>query len=287
MKLSDVKKTLIVGTGLLGGSVGLALKQRSMGGQIIGVGRRQETLDKAIAVGAIDTGTTDLLDAAQDADLILLATPVETLIQQMKSLADLDLSQKVITDVGSTKRSIVQLASEIDTLRHRFVGSHPMAGSSAHGPDAAHADLFEGKMVIVTPTDHVDKDARQLVIELWETIGLRVMEMDAQNHDGVVARISHLPHAVAVLLVQLVMGTDALSAASTGFRDTTRVASGDPMIWADIFLDNQEQVLSAMAEFKQLLNQLMDMIRSGERDKMIELLKEVQRVRQAWGAGKS
>lgn len=287
MKLSDVKKTLIVGTGLLGGSVGLALKQRQMGGEIIGVGRRTETLDKAIAVGAIDRGTTDLAQAANEADLILLATPVETLIQQMKTLAELDLSQKVITDVGSTKHSIVELASDIDTLRHRFVGSHPMAGSSAHGPDAAHADLFEGKMVIVTPTQHISNDVRELVIELWETIGLRVMEMDAQNHDGVVARISHLPHAVAVLLVQLVMGTDALNAASTGFRDTTRVASGDPMIWADIFLDNQEQVLSAMAEFKEILTALMEMIERGERNKIIELLTEVQQVRQAWGAGKS
>ena len=275
---------VIVGTGLLGGSIGLALRHRGYTGHLIGVGRRQSTLDAALAARCIDEGTTDLAGAvtADGCDLVILGTPVGTIRSHLGELADLNVQQPVITDVGSTKRSIVDHAER--TLPHpaRFVGSHPMAGGEEHGPANARADLFEGRPVILTPTDQTNPDIADRIEAFWTSLGMRAVRMTPADHDRAVARISHLPHVAAVLLVELARRREDLHLASTGFADTTRVASGDETIWADILLDNVDAVLDALDSWDALAEELRLVLRDGKRDALVALLASARAARDGW-----
>ncbi|MHC4996744.1 MAG: prephenate dehydrogenase [Planctomycetota bacterium] len=282
MQPPSFQRVTIVGAGLLGGSVGLALRARGFKGQIAGVGRRQETLDTALAAGCIDSATLDLAEGVLGADLVVLATPVGSILTYLETIASHLAPDAIITDVGSTKRTIVETAQRLLPQPGRFVGSHPMAGGALHGPSAAHADLFDGKPVVLTPTDQTDPEALQAIEQLWASFGMIVRRIDPTEHDLTVARISHLPHAVAVLLVMLAREGESLSVASTGFAGITRVAAGDPEIWADIFLDNAEGLLGSLDEFDAFIGRFRQTIEQGDRAGLIETLAEAQKTRKDW-----
>lgn len=279
----SIQQLLIVGPGLLGGSIGLALREQGFAGKIVGFSRRPATIQTALQRRCIDEATTDLPAAAAASDLIVLATPVQTLCKLIAQLGEVDLpGAGVITDVGSTKRSIVACAERHLKNPANFVGSHPMAGSEQHGPQSADARLFTGKPVVLTPCDNTDAHAIAVVESLWATLGMRVFRMSADEHDHTVARVSHLPHAISVILMLLAAPGRGLEIASTGLRDVTRLAGGDAEVWAEIFLDNAAAMKDTFAEYESLLRELRQLIDRGDRTALVQLLNEARVKRADW-----
>jgi len=285
--LDALRQITIVGTGLLGASLGLALKERGFSGKIVGVGRRLTTVNRARQLGALDEASTDLAQAVEHSDLLILAAPLGQFEPIFQSLAACEHHGLVITDVGSTKSQVCALARRYLLAPGQFVGSHPMAGSEQQGPDAASAQLFHGKPCILTPESDTNGDAVKLVRELWQTLGMRVLAMSPGEHDEQVALISHLPHLVAVVLVDLAARYAAMDVASTGFADTTRVASGDANIWADVFASNRQALVQAIDEMTGELAKARQMIADNRHDETLAWLRKSKAVRDAWMSGKT
>ena len=248
----------IIGVGLLGGSAGLAIKAHDPHVRIAGVGRRQASLQTALEIGAIDTAHLDAAEAVGGTDLVILATPVGAFERYMREIAPVLPRRGIVTDVGSTKSGVVRAAGR--TLGHRrFVGSHPMAGSEQKGAGFARADLFAAATCVVTPTAKTPRPVTARIERLWRKMGMRTFRMSPAAHDRAVARVSHLPHALASLLMRLPRLRD-LDVSATGFRDATRLASGDPEMWRDIFLTNRRQILAAIDDFDESLMVLRDLL---------------------------
>ena len=254
-----IRRLAVLGLGLLGGSVAKAARTLGLAREIVAVGRDRDRMAPALRDGVVDRATTDLADGLAGADLCVLATPVAALIGHLEHVWRVAPDDLVITDVGSTKARIVAAA---DALRRdralAFVGSHPMAGSEQSGYAVARADLFRGARVILTPTDATPAHALKRVAELWESLGGRVMTLDPAAHDRAVAAVSHLPHLVADALVDAVVRMDPqfLEVAATGFRDTTRIAAGSPVVWREIFQENRAALGAAVAAFRGALADL-------------------------------
>ncbi len=272
----------IIGTGLIGGSIGLALRSAGYTGRIVGMARRQTTIDAAVQHHCIDLGYTTLGPAVAEADLVILAAPVSAIVGMMDDLAGHDNQRMLITDAGSTKASIVARAESTLPDPSRFVGSHPMAGTEQSGPEAADAELYFGKAVIITPTATTAAATTEAIEALWSTLGMRIIRLSATEADLAAARISHLPHAVAALLVELAHRTDALDVASTGFADVTRVASGGPELWTQIFMENAPAVAEVLGEFARRLEQFRHLLETGRSDELLKLLESVQAARGQW-----
>jgi prephenate dehydrogenase len=248
------RKITIVGVGLLGGSIGLAARQRKLAGEVAGYVRRTASLKDCERAGAVDFATTDLLAAVYNADLIILCTP----LAQMRSLAKQILPAlkrgAIVTDVGSVKATVVrELESIISNAGAHFVGSHPMAGAEKTGVNAARKNLFENAVCVLTPTKKTNPAAIKKLEQFWKTLGARVLKIDAAQHDLFVSRSSHLPHVVAATLADLVLNPANPKTQSqlcaTGFRDTTRIASGSPEMWRDIALANRKNVSKSVDAF--------------------------------------
>ncbi len=272
------RKVAIVGVGLLGGSLGMALRSRKLARRVVGIGRRQAALDRAIAVGAVDEGTLDIRAGASEAELVVLATPVGSMVELARAAAQAAPQGALMTDVGSTKARVVQGIEEAAGGRVRFVGSHPMAGSERRGVDEASATLFEGALCFVTPTPRTDPLALAAVRELWQAVGARVRALTPAEHDRLLALASHLPHVVAAALVN-VATPEAIACAGTGFRDTTRVASGDPRLWADVCLHNRERLLEALAGFEQQVRTLRRILSDGSDGELVAWLESAKAMR--------
>jgi len=239
----------IVGAGLLGASLGLALKQRGLARSVHGVGRRQVSLDAAVASGAIDAGFLNLADGLASADLIVLAAPVNQATAMLESVRAAAPANAVITDVGSTKADICRRAAELWLAPRPFIGSHPMAGSEKFGPEHARADLYEGAVCLVEADAAIDPRAAKIVRRLWEAVGARVVEIDAAQHDALLARTSHVPHVLSAVLARLAGAEDIVpDLIGNGFRDTTRIAAGRPELWTEICLSNRDAVLAALGD---------------------------------------
>ena len=249
---SQIRNITILGVGLIGGSLGLALKAKGFRGEITGLGRRMETLDIALERGAVDSATTDFQTGIYDADIVVIGTPVDLIpemVQRITEIRTSDARPLLITDVGSIKDHIVE---EIENLlavpNLHFVGSHPMAGSEQASVAAARADLFDSAKCIVTPTTNTHPQALQLVTDLWQSVDTQVCYLSPADHDLLIAGASHLPHLIASILTCTVgeISSDAARAldfAATGFRDTTRIAAGSPQLWKAIFMQNARPLL--------------------------------------------
>ncbi len=240
----------LIGVGLLGGSLGLALKRRGLARRIRGVGHRPETMQKALAHGAIDEIAASVADAVPGSDLVVICTPAATVPAYLDAVRPLCGKTAVVTDVASTKRGICAHAKRAWAGPYRFIGSHPMAGSEKFGPEHATADLFENTVCFVEAMNGHAPDAHAAVTELWSALGARAVPADPAAHDLLAARTSHVPHVVAAALARLTSGGgEALRAfAGSGFRDTTRIADGRPELWRDICLTNSEAIGRVLAE---------------------------------------
>ena len=288
--MDQFKQVTIIGTGLLGASLALALRARGFTGRIVGVGRREATLAEARGLGCFDGVTTSTAEALAEArglddqrfHLAVLAAPLGHFDEIFAKLAPCDDAKLIMTDVGSTKASVCAQANERLPDPTRFVGAHPMAGSEQTGPGAAVADLFEGKPCVLTPGGSAKPQAVEVVEGLWRGVGMRVLRMSPDEHDRAVAQVSHLPHAVAALLVNLA-GKGAMGVASTGFGDTTRIAAGDPGLWVDIFESNRPAVVGSVDGIIEALQQFKQTLEAGDSAGLHKLLEEAKQARDKFG----
>ena len=255
----------------MGGSIGLAAKSALNGVEIVGYGHRKVTLERAVEIGAIDRFEMKVTEAVEGADLVVLCTPVgvfEGLIGEMvKGLKP----GAAVTDVGSTKRSVVAVAERELPGGVHFVGSHPMAGSEKRGVEFARADLFQNALCILTPTGKTDKAAAEGVEGFWKSLGMRTTRLSPAEHDRLLAEVSHLPHALAAALVSL-QSEKALGLAGKGFLDATRIAGGDGALWRDILMDNRDNLLASIGELKKHLGELEKLLSGPGREELAKWL---------------
>jgi prephenate dehydrogenase len=261
----------ILGVGLLGGSIGLAVKSAAIPARIVGYGHRPATLRRALEMGAIDESASSATEAVKGADLVILCTPVSLFQPILTEIAPVMTDMTFVTDVGSTKRSVVSQAESILPKSVHFVGSHPMAGSEKRGVEYARADLFQGSRCILTPTERTDPTALEKVDQFWRRLGMRTQRMSTVDHDRLICDISHLPHAVAAALIAM-QGDDSLPLAGKGFLDTTRIAGGDGALWRDILHDNRDNLIDALKRFRGTLDELVKLLEPQQRDALAKWL---------------
>jgi prephenate dehydrogenase len=250
--LEPLRKVAIVGVGLIGGSIGLALRSRRAAAEVIGVGRDTGSLAEAMERGAIDRATTDLQDGLEASDVVVVCTPVNRVVEDVRRCAEATGPDVLITDAGSSKRQIVEVLERQPRCATVFVGAHPIAGSERRGVTHARADLFDGRPCVLTPTSRTPGDRLRRARQFWASIGCRVLEMGPAEHDEVLAYTSHLPHALAAALAATVP-VDWLPLAAGAYRDGTRVSAADTGLWAAIFRDNRGPLLKALDSLRERL----------------------------------
>ncbi len=273
-----LRKLSILGPGLLGGSIGLAARQRKVARRVSMWARRPDAADQAYQLGAADEATTDLARVVADAELVVLATPIGVMQALVEQILPILPAGCVVTDVGSVKYPIVTALSNALAGKARFVGSHPMAGSEQSGIDAARRDLFDNAVCIVTPREDTDKAALQLVYDFWKAIGCAVKTLAPLEHDEIVARISHLPHLVAAAVVNVVCsdGSHPLNFVGPGFKDFTRIAGGPFEMWTEICLENRKEIRRALDA---LIEELVKVRAAVENSDAVELRTMLKRAK--------
>ena len=272
------ERVAILGVGLLGASLGLALKRRGLAGTVVGVGRPgSESLGVAKRRRAIDVGVTDPAEGAGGADLVVLCTPVRQFPGMLRLIGPSLKRGAVVTDVGSTKAQVMKWAGQLVPRGVDFVGSHPMAGSEKRGPEFARADLYENAVCLLCGKD---SGARRKLQALWGALGMKTICLDAVEHDRWVAAISHLPHAAATCLVMTAAEKpEALAAIAGGFIDTTRIASSDVDMWTDIFLTNRHAVSAALGRYARRLAGFRKAVEAGDERAIRHHLTWAQKIR--------
>ncbi|MBM3848866.1 MAG: prephenate dehydrogenase/arogenate dehydrogenase family protein [Verrucomicrobia bacterium] len=275
------RKVTLVGVGLLGGSLGLALKRRGLADEVQGFVRRSSSVAECLALGVVDRCSRNLAEAVADADLVVLCSPVGQMATLFREMSRHLAPDCVVTDVGSVKSAPV---AEIEPLAGaagvRFVGSHPMAGAEKSGPAHARADLFDGAVCALTPTTASDPAAVDLIRRMWEAVGARVLPMNPVLHDDLVARSSHLPHVVAAGLANYVLSPahprEQAELCAGGFRDTTRVASGSPELWRDIALANRRHLSRVLGVFIEDLSEFRLALDAGDATAVEEFFRQAK-----------
>lgn len=282
------KKVAIVGVGLIGGSLGMVLKQKGLADEIVGIGRRVENLKTAVSLGAIDRYVAEPREGVAGADFIVLATPVDTYERHLKDWGPALASGAIVTDVGSVKGPLVAQAEGLVPERAAFVGAHPIAGREKTGVAAGSIDLFKGARCILTPTAKTDAGALAKVRQVWEAAGSVVLSMDPFLHDRVLGAVSHLPHVAAFALINALTEVkegrtpelDLLAYAGGGLRDTTRIAASSPEMWRDIFLWNRDNVVALIEVYERHLQALKRLIQAGDGPGIEKELERAKQVRE-------
>lgn len=278
-------KVAIVGVGLIGGSLGMAWKAAGAVAEVIGIARRPETIDEAISVGAIDRGTLDLAEGVGEADVVILAAPVLSIVPLFRALRPHVKPGTIISDVGSTKEQICRTIWLEGTGDGLFIGGHPMAGSEREGVLAADPYLFENAPYILVPPADAPQESVDRLASLVRSSGARPLVMDAEVHDRIVAAVSHIPHLIATALVRFAAEEaettpGVLELAAGGFRDTTRVASGPEDVWTDICMTNVSRISAGLERFEEVLRRLRETLSRQDADGLYEALAYSRRVRQ-------
>lgn len=280
-------KIVIFGVGLIGGSFALALRRANVVGEVVGFGRSQTTLEQARSLGIIDRIGVDLAAEVNDADLVLLATPVGQMAELMARIAPHLGTQTLVTDGGSTKSDVVAAAyANLGDKVAQFVPAHPIAGAELSGAAAAKADLYVGKKVVLTPIYENSKESIAYVKSAWQECGAVVSELTAQQHDEVFAAVSHLPHLLSFALVHDLARRDnrdqLLSFAASGFRDFTRIAASSPEMWRDICLSNRDALLDELGSYMEELETIHEALAEGDADKLQEIFSLARDLRGKW-----
>lgn len=278
----------VVGVGLIGGSFAAALRRKGRVSKVLGVGRNRRSLQEAVDLGLIDAAIS-LEEAAREADVIMLAVPVGTTHSVLAAMLPHLGEDTIITDAGSTKVSVVEAArAALGERVGQFVPGHPIAGAEKTGPSAATADLYEGRTVILTPLEENSAAARLTITRLWEACGARVVTMEPDTHDVVLASVSHVPHFLSsVFMWQVATAENSdlrLALAGSGFRDFTRIAAGSPEMWRDIFLANRNAILSEITEVRHALDRAEQALLEGNGEKLHDFLERAALARRFWGS---
>jgi prephenate dehydrogenase len=286
-----VKKLVIFGVGLIGGSVALALKKQANAPLCVGVGRNQASLDQALALHIIDEVTTDIATALNDADMVLIAAPVAQTERILKSIQPHLNNKTIVTDAGSTKTDVLAIAKTVLGVQAKqFVGGHPIAGAEKSGPTAAKDDLYIGKNVVLTPSAENEPATINQVRQLWLDCGANVIEMSAEKHDGIFATVSHLPHVLAFALVEDMASRDnadeLFQFAASGFRDFTRIAGSSPEMWRDISFANRTALLNEISTYELALAKLKQTLAAEDSEGLQALFERASKARNDWAANK-
>ncbi len=279
----------LVGVGLLGGSLGLALRERRPAVHITGYVRRPQTAALCLQRNVAHRIVTDLAETVRDADLVVLCTPIGQFVPLAQAALPYLRPGTIVTDIGSTKASVVESLEPLFLpSQARFIGSHPMAGSEQTGVAAARSNLFVGARCVVTPSPDTPPTALESVLELWRSVGGIPMTMDAREHDAVVSRSSHLPHVLAALLARHVLDprhpNPQRDLCASGFRDTTRIASGSPEMWRDIALSNRDALLTTLANWSEDLSMFIRALENEDAATLESLFRQAKERRDAWNA---
>jgi len=285
-----IKQLTIIGVGLIGGSLARALKRADAVDEVVGAGRDMQHLQQALTLGVVDRIETDLALAVQGADIVVVATPVGAVETVFRSIAPSLSPDTILTDVGSTKISVVAAAqAAFGQLPENFVPGHPIAGTEKSGVEASFAELFEDHRVILTPTENSARQAITRVRAMWEQTGAEVVETGVEHHDDVLAATSHLPHLLAFSLVDTLAKLDAkqevFEYAAGGFRDFTRIASSDPEVWRDICLHNRSALLKMLGCFEADLDKLRQAIADNDGDYLLQVFTHAKATRDQFCEG--
>jgi prephenate dehydrogenase len=284
------RKITIIGVGLLGGSIGLAVRRRKLARQIAGFVRRRASLKECERAGALDFASTDLPAAVWDADLVVLCLPLSQMRPVVERMLPALKRGAIVTDVGSVKAGVVrELELLVAKAGAHFVGSHPMAGAEKTGVAAARTDLFADTVCIVTPTKRTNKTALKKVKQFWSAIGSRVLELKPEIHDALVSRSSHLPHIIAATLASHVLNPahpkPQAALCANGFRDTTRIASGSPEMWRDIALANRRNLAKSLVAFVTDLQKFRRVLKKADAEAIATFFETAKQRRDNWCAG--
>jgi prephenate dehydrogenase len=278
------KQVAIIGVGLIGGSLGMILRRKALADHVVGVGRRVENLKTAVALGAIDRYVADPQEGVRGADLVVLATPVDTYERHLQEWAHCLAPAAIVSDVGSVKGTLVERSEAAMPAGVHFVGAHPIAGKEKTGVAAGSDQLFKGARCILTPTTRTDPAALDRVRQLWEEAGSIVLTMDPHLHDQILGAVSHLPHVAAFALMnalaelrdQQVPSLDLAGHSGGGLRDTTRIAASSPEMWRDIFLWNRDNVVSYIDRYVRALEEVKQLIKAGDAAGIEKLLERAK-----------
>lgn len=279
-----IDKLAVVGVGLIGGSLALALKEAGAVGHVVGIGRGLPNLETALRLGVVDSFTQDLAEGVADADVIFLATPVQALGAVAEQAMPYLKSGAILTDGGSVKQAVIDAIEPHLRQDIQFVPGHPIAGTENSGAEAAFATLYRQRRCILTPTARTSVEALECMSRMWQLVGSQVVVMDVDKHDRVLAAISHLPHMVAYALVNAVGAYDRyneniLEYSAGGFRDFTRIASSDPTMWRDIALTNREALIEMMEQFETFFAELKEDVALGSGERLFEFFRRSKQSR--------
>ena len=271
-----IERLAIIGVGMIGASLALALKQAHAVNHVVGCGRNQLNLQKGVDLGVIDSYTASIAEAASSADVVVLATPLGAMKQVFEQIVDIISEYTVITDTGSAKGSVIKIAQTVlgDKIS-QFVPGHPIAGAEKSGVEAGLADLYQNRRVIITPLESTDPEAIAKIESMWQACGASIEYLGVEHHDKVLAATSHLPHMLAYGLVNYLSSLndhdEIFKYAAGGFRDFTRIASSDPVMWRDVCISNGEALLTLIEGYKNELDQVSVAIRDGDQERLLEL----------------
>ena len=285
MTAERFERIALVGLGLIGSSISLAARRAGLAKTVVGTARTEKTLETAKRLGLIDEGCTDVRDAVKGSDLVILCVPVGVCGVIAEQISDVLAPGAIVTDVGSVKGAIVQSVAPHLPKGVHFVPGHPIAGTEQSGPEAGFAELFEGRWCILTPDENSDRGAVQHLTAFWQALGSNVEEMTAQHHDLVLAITSHVPHLIAYNIVNTaahlgrVTNSEVIKFSAGGFRDFTRIAASDPVMWRDVFLNNKDAVLDMLGRYSEDLSELQRAIRFGDGEKLEALFTESRALR--------
>ena len=282
--VSNYGTVTIVGVGLIGASLGLALKQAGVVTKILGVGRSKHNLDQALKMGAID-GVVDLVEAAKQSDVIVLCVPVAQMRAAFEVMEPQLEPHTMVTDAGSTKGDVILAAKEVLGKKAcQFVPAHPIAGGAQHGASAAKVDLFQGKQTIVCPLQENSPEDIALIAGFWESVGSKVKKIGSVQHDAIYAAVSHLPHILSyALMASVVNSEDAdqkLGHVGAGFKDFTRIAASSPEMWRDICLGNRTAILKELDQYLMIVNHMHQLIVENDGAGLEKLFNKASKARQ-------
>ena len=280
-----INKITIIGVGLIGGSLAKAIKENNLAKVVFGFGRDLNRLEKAQKANVIDQFSTNLKDAINNSDIVIIATPVGSFQEILSEIKPFLTSKIVISDVGSTKTNIASIVSQtLGDYSNYFIPAHPIAGKEKSGFEASESNLFNNRKVIITPLETSSPDSINLIQKMWEGTGADVDFMSPESHDELLGMTSHLPHMLAFSLVNYLISKNPSASiyAAGGFKDFSRIASGDAVMWRDICIQNKDQIIDHIRGYQKTLNSLVDAIENENSDELDLLFTSAKKTRDSW-----
>ena len=280
-----INKITIIGVGLIGGSLAKAIKENNLAKVVFGFGRDSNRLEEAQKANVIDQFSTNLNDAINNSDIVIIATPVGCFQEILSEIKPFLTSKIVMSDVGSTKTNIASIVSQtLGDYSNYFIPAHPIAGKEKSGFEASESNLFNNRKVIITPLETSSPDSINLIQKMWEGTGADVDFMSPESHDELLGMTSHLPHMLAFSLVNYLISKNPSASiyAAGGFKDFSRIASGDAVMWRDICIQNKDQIISHIKGYQKTLNSLVDAIENENSDELDLLFTSAKKTRDSW-----